>query len=102
MPPTRGIEDTVTTITPEAAALRHENARLRRELAALKAVCTRHEHALDGLTRALRELRQGALALRAENVDLRATIERPAARKRRSGRSQPREERARPPLRASG
>jgi hypothetical protein len=47
-----------------------------RELTHTCPTCTRNEFALDGLTEALARLRRGAVALREENVELRAEVSR--------------------------
>jgi len=45
-----------------------------RELARVCVTCTKHAHAIDGLTQALARMRRGATALREENAELRAEL----------------------------
>jgi hypothetical protein len=51
------------------------NAALQRELARSRAMCQRHELAIETLTRAVGVLRRGATALSDENRELRAQID---------------------------
>jgi hypothetical protein len=54
---------------------RQGNASLQRELARSRAMCQRHELAIETLTRAVGVLRRGAAALSDENRELRAQID---------------------------
>jgi anti-sigma regulatory factor (Ser/Thr protein kinase) len=56
-----------------------ESARRRPEAAELEAACRRQADVIDRLTSALTTLRRGYAALKAENLDLRAAVERPGA-----------------------
>ena len=49
-------------------------------------ICAKHEFALEGLTQALARLRSGAMALRDENVELRAELSRLQSRRGASSR----------------
>jgi predicted RNase H-like nuclease (RuvC/YqgF family) len=53
---------------------RDRHAALQRELAQSRAMCRRHELAIEALTHAVAVLRRGAAALTDENRELRAQI----------------------------
>ena len=56
------------------------------ELASGCATCTKNEFALGALTQALARMRRGAVALRDENVELRAEVSRLRKRRRQARR----------------
>jgi hypothetical protein len=76
---------TATDVLPDRRPTpgRERNAALQRELAHSRALCRRHEMAIEALTHAVGILRRGATALTDENRELRAQI----AGTRRRGRA---------------
>jgi chromosome segregation ATPase len=61
---------------PHAVALRDSADSEVSELARLRAICRRQELAIEGLTQALARLRRGASALKEDNAELRAELDR--------------------------
>ncbi len=61
---------------PHAAAVTDSVDPEVSELVELRATCRRQEYAIEGLTQALGRLRRGAAALKDDNAELRAELDR--------------------------
>ena len=82
--------DAASVSNGRAPTARTEITRLNGEVSRLEALCRRQGAALDLLTKTLRRLRRGGLALRDQNAELENELDRlqtgPAARRRRARR----------------